>query len=252
MFVLTNAVSNTSLNLPVRERIAEGLGQSGVSIFVNLGVELLSLCILYVGIPTRVIREMVVFGAIALVVDYAMEMTYFLTVLSIDMQRLELADFLSQGLRTESEPVNGHEKQSSSGRGKSGSIASFAEGFFRSIRERRARTYTAIFVSAFDMRGLSLRVLGPEIGISHALPPVSSSDPITSSTFSSVPNTSSRPSARISTLPKGRKSIARPAPPNRRARPSGTCWAHGRQSLCTSTFPRQLCCYSTRPWHSRA
>lgn len=159
MFVLTNAVSNTSLNLPVRERIAEGLGQSGVSIFVNLGVELLSLCILYVGIPTRVIREMVVFGAIALVVDYAMEMTYFLTVLSIDMQRLELADFLSQGLRTESEPVNGHEKQSSSRSGKSGSIASFAEGFFRSIRERRARTYTAIFVSASDLRWLSLRVL---------------------------------------------------------------------------------------------
>lgn len=144
MFVLTTAVSATSINLPVKERIAEGLGQCGLSIFVNLVSEVSLLWILYLSIPTRVIREMVVFGGVALLVDYIMEMTYFITVLSIDMQRLELADFLSQGAKIN---VNqGRDGKASSRK----SMTQFAEGILQSFRQRKARTLTIAAVSSLS------------------------------------------------------------------------------------------------------
>ena len=149
MFVLTQSVSSTSINMPVKERIAEGLSQSGVSIFLNLLAELVGLWMLYVGIPTRVIREMVVFGAVALVVDWIMEMTYFITVLSVDMQRLELADFIHQGSR--SPP-----KITLMSINKARKVPRLAESIFRSVSERKARTYTAVLVSVHVLQSLCM------------------------------------------------------------------------------------------------
>lgn len=147
MFVLTTSVSGTSINLPVKERVAEGLGQSGLSIFLNLLAELGALWALYLAIPTRVIREMVVFGAVALVMDYMMEMTYFLTVLSIDMQRLELADLIRQETRMPIKSAS-HRKDVCTK-----SIPRLIEGVLDSIRQRTARTYSAIIVSqALDVK----------------------------------------------------------------------------------------------------
>lgn len=140
MFVLISAVTETSINLPVKERIAQGLGQSGTSIFVNLVAELVGLYLLYAGIPTRVIREMVVFGAVALVMDYIMEMTYFVTVLSIDMQRLELADLIHQDLR---QPVV---RPGSNTPKKPSTFPRLFESIFSSLRQRKARTYTGIIL----------------------------------------------------------------------------------------------------------
>lgn len=39
---------------------------------------------------TQVMREWIRFGAVVLVVDYFLELTFFSTVLSIDIQRLEV------------------------------------------------------------------------------------------------------------------------------------------------------------------
>lgn len=137
MFVLTTAVTNTSINLPVKERIAEGLAQSGVGIFLNLVMELGVCVILYAAIQAAVIKEMAVFSAVALIVDYVMEMTYFITVLSIDMHRLELADFLSQGSGTVSP---GGPKSESAG------LPRFLEIMINSVQDRQARTYTAVIL----------------------------------------------------------------------------------------------------------
>ncbi|KAK9894673.1 hypothetical protein P389DRAFT_99796 [Cystobasidium minutum MCA 4210] len=137
MFVLTTAVTNTSINLPVKERIAEGLAQSGVGIFLNLVMELGVCVILYAAIQAAVIKEMAVFSAVALIVDYVMEMTYFITVLSIDMHRLELADFLTQGSGT----VSPGETASPSG-----GLPRFLEIMINSVQDRQARTYTAIIL----------------------------------------------------------------------------------------------------------
>ena len=147
MFVLVQSVTETSVNMPVKERIAQGLGQSGTSIFVNMIAELFALYLLYIAIPTRVIREMVVFGAVALVVDYAMEMTYFVTVLSIDMQRLELADLITQGtgasrkprtyFRTPPEFNKAHPR--------------FVDSAIVWLRHRKARTYAALGLVAANL-----------------------------------------------------------------------------------------------------
>lgn len=139
MFVLTTAVTQTSINLPVKERVAEGLGKTGLNIMVNLLVELFALGLLYIGVPTRVIREMVVFGAIALVVDFSMQMTYFVTVLSIDMQRLELADFLDQG----SHKVHVPNRNS---KNRPHKLPAFLESIFSSLSERRARSLSSVIV----------------------------------------------------------------------------------------------------------
>lgn len=138
MFVLTTAVTSTSINLPVKERIAEGLAQSGVGIFLNLVMELAVCVVLYVAIQAEVIREMAVFSAVALIVDYVMEMTYFITVLSIDMHRLELADFLSQGSGSIS--PSGTKKPEGSG------LPRFLEIMINSVQDRQARTYTAVIL----------------------------------------------------------------------------------------------------------
>lgn len=139
MFVLTTAVTNTSINLPVKERIAEGLAQSGVGIFLNLVMELSVCGIVYAAIQAAVIREMAVFSAVALVVDYIMEMTYFITVLSIDMHRLELADFLSQGSGTIS-PGGAKNGEGTA------ALPRFLEIMVNSVQDRQARTYTAVIL----------------------------------------------------------------------------------------------------------
>lgn len=141
MFVLTSAVSNTSINLPVKERVAEGLAQSGVGIFINLMVEL-GLCGgLYLAVSAQVIREMAVFSAVALVVDYIMQMTYFITVLSIDMHRLELADLLQQG--SGAPPGTVIMQCSETHR-----LPRFLELFLSNAQGRQARTYSAIILIA--------------------------------------------------------------------------------------------------------
>lgn len=138
MFVLTTAVTRTSINLPVKERIAEGLAQSGVGIFLNFVMELAICMLVYVAIQAEVIREMAVFSAVALIVDYVMEMTYFITVLSIDMHRLELSDFLTQGSGAIS-PVDQHKSDNAG-------LPRFLEIMINSVQDRQARTYTAVIL----------------------------------------------------------------------------------------------------------
>ena len=50
-------------------------------------------------VRNEAVTQFVLFTMCALVADYFMQMTFFITVLSIDIQRLELAEVLMQGTR---------------------------------------------------------------------------------------------------------------------------------------------------------
>ncbi|PWN47937.1 hypothetical protein IE53DRAFT_371037 [Violaceomyces palustris] len=99
MFALTKAVVDTPLSLTVSSRMAYGLSKAGGPITVTVLSDILLLIVIAWLIGVRAVREFCAFAIVSLVMDYFMQMTFFVTILSIDMQRLELADLLTQGAR---------------------------------------------------------------------------------------------------------------------------------------------------------
>ncbi|CAE6427457.1 unnamed protein product [Rhizoctonia solani] len=96
MFVLMEAVLATSISLPIRRRIAEGLQKAGVSITLKLTTYNAVLgTIAY--FSSGAIRQFCIFVIVVLVAHWFLIHTFFLAVLSIDLQRLELSDVLRQG-----------------------------------------------------------------------------------------------------------------------------------------------------------
>ncbi|KAH9977300.1 sterol-sensing domain of SREBP cleavage-activation-domain-containing protein [Lactifluus volemus] len=95
MFSLVEAVVKTSITLPVKERIAVGLSRAGTS---N------SLKVLFYNIILGVIaffahgatRQFCAFAVVVLVAHWFLVHTFFVAVLSIDIQRLELEELLQQ------------------------------------------------------------------------------------------------------------------------------------------------------------
>ncbi|KAG9290091.1 hypothetical protein G9A89_010397 [Geosiphon pyriformis] len=71
--ILTNAVTSTTMELEVKERVAIGLSNVGLSITNYLGLEILSV-----------------------IIDYILQMTFFITTLSIDLRRLEISDLYNR------------------------------------------------------------------------------------------------------------------------------------------------------------
>ena len=99
MYSLTKAIVDTPLSLTVSSRIAHGLGKVGVPITLTTLADILLLLVIALFIGVRAVREFCVFAIFSLIMDWFLQMTFFVTVLSIDMQRLELADLLTQGTR---------------------------------------------------------------------------------------------------------------------------------------------------------
>ncbi|KAG1376908.1 hypothetical protein G6F60_007708 [Rhizopus arrhizus] len=91
IFLLANAVLDAGCDMDVKEKISRGLQSVGLPMTATLMAELL---ILTVGtaMDIVVIKELCLFLKVALVVDYVLEMTFVIAVLSIDIKRLELAD----------------------------------------------------------------------------------------------------------------------------------------------------------------
>ena len=91
MFIMTNAVVNTPLSLTVPARIAHGLGNIGGPIMMTTlaDITLLGTISLFIGV--RAVKEFCVFAIMSLVMDFFLQMTFIITILSIDMQRLEVS-----------------------------------------------------------------------------------------------------------------------------------------------------------------
>ncbi|WFD20491.1 hypothetical protein MCAP1_002735 [Malassezia caprae] len=102
MLFVIRTITNTPLSLTVHARVAYGLSQVAGPITVSAAIDVVMLCLFGYLVRLEAVKQFVLFTICALVADYFMQMTFFVTVLSIDIQRLELAEVLMQGARAPS------------------------------------------------------------------------------------------------------------------------------------------------------
>ncbi|GAA6001018.1 hypothetical protein JCM10207_007376 [Rhodosporidiobolus poonsookiae] len=147
MILVLRAIANTDMNLPVPQRMSQGLKAVGVEMTVLLLVEEFMAGALLSFVEINVMREWIRFGAVVLVVDYFLELTFFSTVLSIDIQRLELADLLAQNtspVQSASAPSNS--KSAGAESSAAWTFRSSLRGAWKVLRDRPAKTSTVAFL----------------------------------------------------------------------------------------------------------
>ena len=84
-----DAVGKTSVTLPVKERIADGLSRAGTSNTLKV-VSYNSILGIIAFFAVGAIRQFCVFAIVVLVAHWFLAHTFFMAVLSIDIQRLEV------------------------------------------------------------------------------------------------------------------------------------------------------------------
>jgi WD40 repeat protein len=100
----TKAVFSVPFTYSVPVRIGIGLGKVGSEIALTSLTDLALLGLVWLCVHLQAVREFCIFAAVVIVTDWFMLHTFFLTVLSIDAQRLELADVIaSNGSMTSAE-----------------------------------------------------------------------------------------------------------------------------------------------------
>ncbi|KAJ7771584.1 sterol regulatory element binding protein cleavage-activating protein [Mycena metata] len=95
MFNLVDAVGKTSVTLSVKQRIAQGLSHAGTSNTLKVVSYNAILGVIAV-FAAGAIRQFCVFAVVVLVAHWFLAHTFFVAVLSIDMQRLELDELIRQ------------------------------------------------------------------------------------------------------------------------------------------------------------
>jgi hypothetical protein len=93
MFNLVDAVGKTSVTLPVKLRIAEGLSRAGTSNTLKV-VCYNSILGVLAFFAEGAIRQFCAFAVVVLVAHWFLAHTFFMAVLSIDIQRLEVGYLL--------------------------------------------------------------------------------------------------------------------------------------------------------------
>ena len=83
-------MTKTSVTLPVKERIAEGLSRAGMSNTLKV-VTYNSILGVMAVFSAGAIRQFCAFAIVVLVAHWFLAHTFFLAVLSIDIQRLEVS-----------------------------------------------------------------------------------------------------------------------------------------------------------------
>lgn len=96
--LITRAVVGTSMDQPVNLRIAEGLARSSVHLAKSLvSMEILLLMGVYSNIAA--LQEFCIIASISLLCDFFLQVVLYVSVLSIDIRRMELSDLnLNSGL----------------------------------------------------------------------------------------------------------------------------------------------------------
>ncbi|KAI0355014.1 sterol regulatory element binding protein cleavage-activating protein [Trametes cingulata] len=92
---IVDAVVRTSIALPVKERIAQGLSRAGTSNTLKV-VSYNTVLGVIAAFSTGAIRQFCAFSIVVLVAHWFLVHTFFVTVVSIDIQRLELDELLRQ------------------------------------------------------------------------------------------------------------------------------------------------------------
>ncbi|GAA5890357.1 hypothetical protein JCM6882_008805 [Rhodosporidiobolus microsporus] len=170
MILVLRAIANTDMNLPVPQRMSQGLRSVGVEMTILLLVEEVMAGALLWFVEINVMREWIRFGAVVLVVDYFLELTFFSTVLSIDIQRLELADLLAQNASPayQAVPSSASSVKASSTADSVWSIRTVSKAAWRTLRDRPAKTSTVAFLWFINLS------LWAFYGSEHYLPAVCS------------------------------------------------------------------------------
>lgn len=91
IFRLINAVLETPPELPPQQRIGNALGEVG---HLSLAVAFQNLALIYIcsRFVSPWVADFCVFAAVTLVFDFVYHLTFFIAVLSVDVQRMELSD----------------------------------------------------------------------------------------------------------------------------------------------------------------
>ncbi|KAL7283009.1 hypothetical protein ACG7TL_002433 [Trametes sanguinea] len=92
---IVDAVVKTSISLSVKERIAQGLSRAGTSNTLKV-VAYNAVLGVIAALSTGAIRQFCAFSIVVLVAHWFLVHTFFVTVVSIDIQRLELDELLRQ------------------------------------------------------------------------------------------------------------------------------------------------------------
>ncbi|KAG2197938.1 hypothetical protein INT47_002965 [Mucor saturninus] len=110
VFLLTNAVLYAGCDMIVIEKVSRGLQSVGVPMTATLVAELI---ILSLGgyMDNALIKEFCMFTKVALCVDYLLEMTFVIAVLSIDIKRVELADLDDRQMSKRLHELANHESE---------------------------------------------------------------------------------------------------------------------------------------------
>ncbi|PCH38413.1 hypothetical protein WOLCODRAFT_161555 [Wolfiporia cocos MD-104 SS10] len=95
MFQIVDAVLKTPITIPVKDRIAVGLSQAGTSNTLKV-VSYNAVLGVIAFFSSGAIRQFCAFSIVVLVAHWFLVHTFFVTVLSIDIQRLELDELLRQ------------------------------------------------------------------------------------------------------------------------------------------------------------
>lgn len=90
MLTIARAVVSTSISLPVPERVGQGMAKVGPVIGLTVLSDLTLLGIAGYLVP-GMIREFCIFASVVSVIDYFLQSTFFITILSVDIQRLEVS-----------------------------------------------------------------------------------------------------------------------------------------------------------------
>ncbi|KAJ9109918.1 hypothetical protein QFC19_001898 [Naganishia cerealis] len=98
MATLIKAVYSTPITYSVPDRIGFGLAKAGPTLFITSVSDILALCFIAWTVKLGPVRDLCLYASVLIFVDWWMLHTFFLTVVSIDCQRLELADLLRQGV----------------------------------------------------------------------------------------------------------------------------------------------------------
>lgn len=84
-----DAIYSTPITLPVKDRVAEGLSRAGTSNTLKC-CAYNSILGVIAGFSDGAIRQFCAFAVVVLVAHWFLAHTFFVTVLSIDLQRLEV------------------------------------------------------------------------------------------------------------------------------------------------------------------
>ncbi|CAO2650744.1 Nn.00g020360.m01.CDS01 [Neocucurbitaria sp. VM-36] len=110
IFRLINVVLETPPEMPPHQRIGNALGEVG---HLSLAIAFQNLALLYLcsRLVTPWVADFCVFAAVTLVFDLVFHLTFFVAVLSVDVQRMELSDSLERTGLNPAKKKNRQERQ---------------------------------------------------------------------------------------------------------------------------------------------